>query len=193
MGKEVVYCSKCGTRIREEDFRSGRAIIVLGRYACAECKESMLASLSPAEREQFEKSQALQQGMTPIPPGKDRPGSSSTKLKPVSGETSGVPAMATPASVQSESQQMKRMSPTPAPGAAPKSPTEPIPKQAPASPPPISRKTPMPRPPRRPGQTSRPYAVASKKKGSSAGLFIGIGILMVIGLIVAIILLSQKH
>jgi len=192
MGKEVVYCSKCGNRIREEDFKAGRAAMVLGRYACAECKDAIIASLSPAERDQYEKS--TQPGLIPVPPGRDRPGSSSTKLKPVPGETSGVPAMATPsaAPVQSESQQMKRMPPSPA--AAPvRSPTEPIPKQAPASPPPMSRKTPMPRPSRRPGQTSRPYAVASKKKGSSAGLFIGIGIFFVIGLIVAIILLSQKH
>lgn len=188
MGKEVVYCSKCGTKIREEDFRAGRAFIIMARYACAECKDAIVASLSPAEREQYDKSAALPHGLTPIPGAKERPGSSSTKLKPVAGETSGVPAMATPA--QSESQMMKKGTP----GAGPvRSPTEPIPRQPAGSPPPFSRRTPMPRPNRRPGQTSRPYAVTSKKKGAPAGLIIGIGILLVLGLIVAIVLLSRKH
>jgi hypothetical protein len=38
MGKEVYYCTKCGGRLREEDFKQERAFSLGNRVVCAECK-----------------------------------------------------------------------------------------------------------------------------------------------------------
>lgn len=55
MGKEVVYCARCGTRLREEDFTEDRAFEILNRYACADCREEVIAGLSPEEKQRFVK------------------------------------------------------------------------------------------------------------------------------------------
>jgi DNA-directed RNA polymerase subunit RPC12/RpoP len=43
MGKEVVYCTRCGSRLLEEDFRSGRGVQVYNKYACSTCQEAVTA------------------------------------------------------------------------------------------------------------------------------------------------------
>jgi len=53
MGKEVVYCSGCGRRLREDDFTEGRGFEILNRVACADCKERVVAELAPGEREEY--------------------------------------------------------------------------------------------------------------------------------------------
>jgi hypothetical protein len=58
MGKEVVYCTRCGTRLREEDFKEERAFEILNRYACADCKDEVIAGLSREERDRIVKPEA---------------------------------------------------------------------------------------------------------------------------------------
>ncbi len=45
MGQEIVYCSICGDRILESDFKKGKAVTFLKRNYCAKCaKESLEVS-----------------------------------------------------------------------------------------------------------------------------------------------------
>lgn len=38
MGREIVYCGKCGNRILQEDFDQGQAIILHNKNYCPKCK-----------------------------------------------------------------------------------------------------------------------------------------------------------
>lgn len=38
MGKEIVYCDECATRIVEDEYQKGKAIIVAGKNYCGACK-----------------------------------------------------------------------------------------------------------------------------------------------------------
>ena len=44
MGKEIVYCSKCGRSLREEDFEKRRAQTVDNLAWCADCKPTRASS-----------------------------------------------------------------------------------------------------------------------------------------------------
>jgi hypothetical protein len=195
MGKEVVYCSKCGQRLREEDFRLGRGFIILNRYSCADCKDAQIASLSAVEREQYEKAAALPKETTPVPPpGKEKAPSSSAKLRPV---TSNVPIMNPPnadssakrAATKPDSSAANPLPPPPAVEPAPRARTEPLPKADGG----VNKKTPSPGRLRRPGQTSRPYAVAGQKKGGlPPAAWIGILLLVVAAVVALVIILNQS-
>jgi hypothetical protein len=55
MGKEVVYCFNCGTRLLYSDFEKGAAFRVKEECACAKCMPLLLEMLPPEEREAFER------------------------------------------------------------------------------------------------------------------------------------------
>jgi hypothetical protein len=46
MGKEIVYCEICGDRILEEEFEKGRAITVLNKNYCFNCKEEAVKNIT---------------------------------------------------------------------------------------------------------------------------------------------------
>jgi tetratricopeptide (TPR) repeat protein len=50
MGQEIVYCAKCGNRIKESDFKAKNAFAISNRNWCLECIQRMLPSLSEAGR-----------------------------------------------------------------------------------------------------------------------------------------------
>lgn len=50
MGTGVVYCSKCGERLLEEDFQKDKAFTILNKFACARCYNAVLANLTPQQR-----------------------------------------------------------------------------------------------------------------------------------------------
>lgn len=52
MGKEIVYCELCGTRILAEEFDKGKAITLLNKNYCAKCKDKAIQNLEPGEFEQ---------------------------------------------------------------------------------------------------------------------------------------------
>lgn len=183
--------------MREEDFKLGRAFLILNRYSCADCKEVQIASLSPEERDQYEKSLTPKEPM-PVPKveeKKDRFGSSSTRLKPlppsVTAATPPPPPSRRPESNAPGVESTPAKTPAPEPSPPPvRSRTEPIPKPGSGLFP--ARKTPPPRPGRRPGQTSRPYGTGARKKGAPNVLLIGIIAVVVLLVIILVIVLSQQ-
>lgn len=50
MGQEIVYCAKCGSRIKESDFKARKAFAISNRNWCLECINKLLPSLSEAGR-----------------------------------------------------------------------------------------------------------------------------------------------
>lgn len=42
MGKEIVYCSVCGERILESDFKKGNAVTVLKKNHCRKCAKDVV-------------------------------------------------------------------------------------------------------------------------------------------------------
>src|SRR5262245_29851082 len=78
MGREIVYCWKCATRLKGEDFDEGAAYRVGDKVSCPDCVEELVADLSAEEQEAI------------LHPAKPRPPSSqavkkitSTQVKPV--------------------------------------------------------------------------------------------------------------
>ncbi len=51
MGREIVYCWKCATRLQGSDFDSGTAYRVGDKVSCPECIEELVADLSAEEQE----------------------------------------------------------------------------------------------------------------------------------------------
>jgi hypothetical protein len=51
MGREIVYCWKCATRMRGEDFDNGDAFKVGDKVSCAGCVDELVADLSAEEQE----------------------------------------------------------------------------------------------------------------------------------------------
>lgn len=51
MGHEIVYCSRCLTRLISTDFESGRARRLGNQIACATCADELLSEMSAADRE----------------------------------------------------------------------------------------------------------------------------------------------
>lgn len=45
-GMEIVYCSVCGHRIPESDFRKGKAVTVLKRHYCKDCASQVVKESS---------------------------------------------------------------------------------------------------------------------------------------------------
>ena len=50
MGHEVVYCHRCQTRLRGDDFKTGAAYRVGDKITCAACLEAISQELPLAER-----------------------------------------------------------------------------------------------------------------------------------------------
>jgi hypothetical protein len=48
MGRSIVYCDKCGTLLREEDFRQGKALVADNRSYCSACKPAS-SSVTPPQ------------------------------------------------------------------------------------------------------------------------------------------------
>lgn len=51
MGREIVYCWKCATRLRGEDFDNGDAFRVGDKVSCSGCVDELVADLSAEEQE----------------------------------------------------------------------------------------------------------------------------------------------
>lgn len=51
MGQEILYCSKCQTRLLGSEFEKGKAFRIGDKAACAPCAKEILAALPPQERE----------------------------------------------------------------------------------------------------------------------------------------------
>jgi hypothetical protein len=50
MGKEIVYCSVCGGRILESDFKKGKAVTVLKRNYCPNCAKDVVKESAKRRR-----------------------------------------------------------------------------------------------------------------------------------------------
>jgi hypothetical protein len=76
MGREIVYCWKCASRLRGEDFEAGDAYRVGDKVSCAGCVDELVADLPAEEQEAI---------LNPPkrPPGVPRKNPSSTVLPPV--------------------------------------------------------------------------------------------------------------
>ena len=77
MGREIVYCWKCATRLRGEDFEAGDAYRVGDKVSCAGCVDELVADLPAEEQEAI---------LAPPKPqhGQPRKNPSSTALPPIS-------------------------------------------------------------------------------------------------------------
>ena len=62
MGREIVYCSECGDRITSSDLDKGRAGMVLKRYFCKKCVNTVVGNSGPGR-----------DAAEPPPPYKTRP------------------------------------------------------------------------------------------------------------------------
>lgn len=51
MGQEVVYCFKCGTRLKGSEFEKGSAFKIGDKTCCATCAVGLLTSLPPEEQQ----------------------------------------------------------------------------------------------------------------------------------------------
>lgn len=51
MGKEVVYCFQCKTRLLSDQFEQNKAVQLVNRSVCLKCAKEMLSSLPPEEQE----------------------------------------------------------------------------------------------------------------------------------------------
>ena len=47
MGREIVYCATCGTRILQEDFDQGKAITLNNKNYCPKCRKSVMPEAAP--------------------------------------------------------------------------------------------------------------------------------------------------
>ena len=77
MGNVVIYCAKCGERLREEDIKAGRGHQVLNRWSCTRCLEDVINSLPPADQAEYRNSK-----LAPPTPSKLRPVTPAAPLRP---------------------------------------------------------------------------------------------------------------
>ena len=77
MGREIVYCWKCSTRLKGEDFEAGDAYRVGDKVSCAGCVDELVADLPAEEQEAILAPPRPQQSST------QRKNPSSTVLPPV--------------------------------------------------------------------------------------------------------------
>src|SRR4029450_1786239 len=77
MGREIVYCWKCATRLKGEDFEAGDAYRVGDKVSCAGCVDELVADLPAEEQEAILAPPKPKSG--PVP----RQNPSSTVLPPV--------------------------------------------------------------------------------------------------------------
>ncbi|HVR83365.1 MAG TPA: hypothetical protein VMU54_03580 [Planctomycetota bacterium] len=96
MGREIVYCWKCATRLQGTDFESGSAFRVGDKVSCPDCIEELIADLSAEEQEAIlhpprrkEKSQSIKKITGPVRTGADpaevapsRKGATSVRTRP---------------------------------------------------------------------------------------------------------------
>ena len=47
MGREIVYCATCGTRILQEEFDQGKAITLNNKNYCPKCRKSVMPETAP--------------------------------------------------------------------------------------------------------------------------------------------------
>jgi hypothetical protein len=93
MGREIVYCWKCASRLQGDDFDSGKAFRVGDQVSCPDCIDELIADLSAEEQEAIlhpPKPRTGTQGLKKI---------TSTKIKAVEKRDAGVrrPITSTPA------------------------------------------------------------------------------------------------
>jgi len=97
MGREIVYCWKCATRLQGSDFESRTAYRVGDKVSCPDCVEELVADLSAEEQEAIlhppqrkEKSQSIRKITGPIktdPQAADAPRKGNTGVRPRTGTT----------------------------------------------------------------------------------------------------------
>src|SRR5690242_18266215 len=51
MGREIVYCWKCATRLKGEDFDAEQAFRVGDKVSCPDCIDELIADMSAEEQE----------------------------------------------------------------------------------------------------------------------------------------------
>jgi hypothetical protein len=51
MGREIVYCWKCATRLKGEDFDAEQAYRVGDKVSCPDCIDELIADMSAEEQE----------------------------------------------------------------------------------------------------------------------------------------------
>src|SRR5579864_1394826 len=102
MGREIVYCWKCATRLQGTDFESGSAFRVGDKVSCPDCVEELVADLSAEEQEAIlrppkrkEKSQSIKKITGPIKtedaPAAEPPArKGNTSVRPRTGTTGAV-------------------------------------------------------------------------------------------------------
>jgi hypothetical protein len=74
MGQEIVYCSRCRSRLLAGDFGAGKAVWVSGKPACAECVMALLGDLPPDAEEKVLRGLAERRASDSAPePGKTAP------------------------------------------------------------------------------------------------------------------------
>ena len=97
MGREIVYCWKCATRLQGSDFESRAAYRVGDKVSCPDCVEELVADLSAEEQEAIlnppqrkEKSQSIKKITGPIktqPDAAESPKKGNTSLRARTGTT----------------------------------------------------------------------------------------------------------
>jgi len=66
MGQEILYCSRCQTRLMGNDLERGTAIRVGNTVACKDCAPEVLLALPPEQRPQTPKPRKTSTGRIPI-------------------------------------------------------------------------------------------------------------------------------
>src|SRR5688572_28801401 len=65
MGQEIVYCSRCQSRLLSSAFESGKAFYIDGKPSCVECVLGRLSELSPDEEARVLKTLEERRGPAP--------------------------------------------------------------------------------------------------------------------------------
>jgi hypothetical protein len=101
MGREIVYCWKCATRLQGADFESGTAYRVGDKVSCPDCIDELVADLPAEEQEAIlhppkrkEKTQSVKKITGPIktdPQAGEAPRRGNTGVRPRTGTTGAVP------------------------------------------------------------------------------------------------------
>lgn len=92
MGKEIVYCEICGDRILEQEFEKGRAITVLNKNYCFNCKEEAVKNITMEDVEDEEPEPQQAPPRRPAPSRSlPRKGTGVTRKRPPQGAPAHLP------------------------------------------------------------------------------------------------------